>query len=92
MTGSRTERCRTTAATVSVAVTIVADIIDSGGVPERISLSLNVYGRREELDAAGCAGQRGHEGLAVQVDQLHQGIPETVVRLVQRGAVLLQVN
>ncbi|KAF4071270.1 hypothetical protein AMELA_G00271220 [Ameiurus melas] len=42
---------------------------------------------------SGRSGARRHlQGLAVQVDQLHQGIPAAMVRPEQRPAVLLQVN
>lgn len=42
---------------------------------------------------SGRSGARRHlQGLAVQVDQLHKGIPAAMVRPEQRPAVLLQVK
>jgi len=77
-----TVRCRTVAVEAAASVTVAAVVDSDDG-----------RSRREELAAAAAAGawRRGHERMVVQVDQLHKGIPETVVRPLQRGAVILQV-
>lgn len=50
-------------------------------------------GWRDVGAQSGRSGARRHlQGLAVQVDQLHQGIPAAMVRPEQRPAVLLQVQ
>lgn len=49
-------------------------------------------GRRAQYEGGVLPGRARNEGLAVQVDQLPQGLPAAMVRVAERAPVLLQVR
>lgn len=63
------------------------------GCPQE-AVGLTEASGSRDVGAESCrSGARWHlQGLAVQVDQLHQGVPAAMVRPEQRPAVLLQVQ